>query len=245
MLSFLMLRKWKISTELSDYNEGAGTTVLPHLRLPEVVMPTRPEISALLERIARRDETAVQEFGRVYLARFESRARRSGVPVGDREDVAQEIYWAAIRQIQQGRPSNVDAFGTWLERIVQGKIGDYFRALKNKGTLSLSPSSGDDESGTSLVERLAARTADLAVVTGVHEALEKMPADLRMILLLKYYQGLTLKEISKALGKSMSKVYRSLCEAEELFRRLIIGVDNLDAQTSRVPNLVTEGNEHG
>ena len=207
-------------------------------------MPTRPEISALLARIARRDETAVEEFGREYLDRFESRARRSGVLLGDCEDVAQEIYWAAIRQIQQGRPSNVDAFGAWLDRIVKGKIGDYFRALKNKAMLSLSPSSGD-ESGTSLFERLAARMADLAVVTGVHEALEKMPADLRMILLLKYYKGLTLKEISKALGKSMSKVYRSLCEAEDLFRRLINGDDNVYPQTSRVPNLLIEENENG
>lgn len=208
-------------------------------------MPTQPEISALIERVSRRDETAVQEFGREYLFRFESRARRSGVPLGDCEDVAQEVYMAVISQIQQGRLRDVGAFGKWLDSIVRRKIADHFRARQDdKGFLAAS-SSGDGEAKSSLVERVASRTADAAVVAGVHQALERMPADLRMILLLKYYQGFTLKEISKGLGKSMSKVYRTLGEAEELFRRLIIGDDDVDAQTSRVPNLLTEGNEHG
>jgi len=200
-------------------------------------MPTRPEISELLQRIAQGDESAVQEFGREYLPRFESQARHAGVRVGDSDDVAQEVLLATVTQIRKGQLRSEDAFGSWLHTIIQRKIADHFRTHKHdRNSVSLQSPSSSGNNAIPLSESLAARSADLVVVTGVHKALNAMPADLRWILLLRHEEGFTLKEISGALDMPMSTVYRKLCEAEELFRRLIVGDDTSDTEADVTPN---------
>jgi DNA-directed RNA polymerase specialized sigma24 family protein len=53
-----------------------------------------------------------------------------------------------------------------------------------------------------------------------------MPAELRVILVLKRCEGLTLEEIGDGLKRPTATIHRKLVEAEEVFRHLIVaGVD--------------------
>jgi len=50
-----------------------------------------------------------------------------------------------------------------------------------------------------------------------------LPGKYKQIILMYYYQGLTLEETAEALGLSLSGVYRRLKKAEELLRREWLG----------------------
>ena len=54
-----------------------------------------------------------------------------------------------------------------------------------------------------------------------------LPGKYKQVVLLYYYQGLTLDETSKVLGLTRSCVYRRLRKAEELLRKEWIGGDEL------------------
>ncbi|MGH9848471.1 MAG: RNA polymerase sigma factor [Blastocatellia bacterium] len=62
-------------------------------------MTTHPDDLALVERIVGGDEEAAEAFGCQYQKRLAYLARRAGVPRQDCEDVAQEVWLAAVGQI--------------------------------------------------------------------------------------------------------------------------------------------------
>lgn len=187
-------------------------------------MPTHSDVLALIERIVTGDEEAGVSFERMYLPRFESRARRAGIPLQDCPDVAQEVFLAAISQMKRGLFRGESAFGTWLDKIVRGKIIDYLRIHKMDKMLVSTKINEEGEEET-LVEGLPDTLTNQAAVLAVREALDRMPTELRFILVSKMCEEWPLKQIASALGCSTATVFRKLREAEEIFRKLIIGDD--------------------
>jgi len=115
------------------------------------------------------------------------------------------------------------ALGTWLDTIVSGKIVDYWRSLRSEKEALVSPQITEDGEEVSLVETLPDAPIDYTLVVAVREVLERMPAELKFILLLSMQEGRTLKEIGGGLKQSTATVHRKLVEAQETFRRLITG----------------------
>lgn len=184
-------------------------------------MPTRPDNLALVNRIIGGDEDAAREFERTYRPRFESRVRRAGIRNQDCPDLAQEVFVTAISQLQRGMFRGDSSIGTWLDRIVSGKIVDYWRSRRAQEDPLVSSQINEDGEEVSLVETLPDAPIDYTVVLAVREALERMPAELKFILLLSMQEGRTLKEIGSGLKQSTATVHRKLVDAQETFRRLI------------------------
>jgi RNA polymerase sigma-70 factor, ECF subfamily len=216
----LFSRSRKKSSYFFDYNR-AGSCMSAGVDLREVAMPTRSDNLALVERIIGGDEDAAQEFESKYRPRFENRSRRAGIPIQDCADVAQEVFFSAIGQLQRGLFRGDSSLGTWLDKIVSGKIGDYLRSHREEKQALLSSRINEDRDEIALVERLPSVPIDHIVVLSVRQALERMPTELRVILVLKRCEGRTLEDIGRGLKRSSSAVYRKLIEAEETFRMLI------------------------
>jgi RNA polymerase sigma-70 factor (ECF subfamily) len=141
--------------------------------------------------------------------------------------VAQEVYLAAIGQMRRNKFRGESGLGTWLDRIAQRKIADYWRsrARADRSASIASPDQADDAMPSEDMVEAAPHNleSEVGLVLQVREALERMPPPERALLLLKLLEGFTIEEISRATGLTANQVSGRLFRAEERFRRLLRG----------------------
>lgn len=122
------------------------------------------------------------------------------VPLDDVEDVTQEIFIAAMRSLKNFRGES--RFGTWLRTITSRQIASYYRSKHQPEVL--------------LTENMYAThetvVSDEAII--LKQALHKLPASYREILLLRFAENMPFQEIARLQG-------RSLESTKSLFRRAI------------------------
>ena len=169
------------------------------------------KIPELLARIASSDESASREFHLSYAERLRRIAWRRGVADQDLEDVVQDVMVAAIRGIQDGTFQERSQLGTWLTGILKNKIADYWRKAEERGSRTVALS-GTIESGPYYMPRTIEARVDL------DNALEQLPDDHRVILLLNASEGLTTAEIAVLLRRNANTVGRILANAKQRLR---------------------------
>lgn len=184
-------------------------------------MPLNPDDLTLTTGIAAGDQAATDLFAQKFRPRLILVARRRNVPAVDCEDVAHEALLSAIDQLRRGLFRGDSSLGTWLERILGGKIADYWRKLPGHSTLEATATPGNDFQGS--YEQLAFAPDDQVLRTMVREGLSRMSARHRHVLLLNQRDGYTTKEISQQLGWPEGTVGRVLAEAKQIFKELITG----------------------
>lgn len=173
--------------------------------------PLEPEELSLLDEIAAgvADANILEERYKPRLLWF---ARVMGIPSDDASDLVQDVLLIAIREIRSGRFRRDSAIITWLDGILKNKIKDFWRAQNRRRSLF-----------TPLESKLVAPSSsrwdhDIDVRT----VLDKMPRELRIILLLNESEGLTVDEISHKLKKRPGTIGRKLADSKRLFRDLLI-----------------------
>lgn len=128
------------------------------------------------------------------------------------EDALQDTWvkvWKALSR-QKRLPEHEKA---WLMKIAVNTCKDYARAAWLRHTdRRRSP----DELPESM---LSCEQPDHSLSMTVMG----LPAKYKQVILLYYYQGLTLEETGKALGLTRSRVYRRLKKSEELLRKELSG----------------------
>ncbi len=127
----------------------------------------------------------------------------------DAEDVVQEAFVAAYRQMARFRGDA--SFGTWLSRIA------VYKALKVARREKLVTTQEHDR------EPRAATEADRAEAMAVREAVGRLPEKLRLPVVLRFWEGLSGKEIAEMLGWKQSTVWTRLYQGLERLRRELEG----------------------
>jgi RNA polymerase sigma factor (sigma-70 family) len=163
---------------------------------------------------------SAEEFAQRAWLRFARAAQRAGIPAQDCEDVAQEALLAALSQWQRGLFRGDSSVDTWLARIVQGKIADYWRA-RGKGGVSFT--SIDEEENSDVLALSLIADCDYSLVVGVREVLRELPKQHRVILVLNRTAGYTIEEISRIFGLTVGQVSARLYAAEDMFIRALNG----------------------
>ena len=140
--------------------------------------------------------------------------------LGDRhlaQDARQDTFlkaWKAMAQFEKNGAGHEKA---WLMRIAVNTCRDYrrgawFRHVDKRTALE------------DLPPRLTAEDAqDRALTMDVM----RLPEKLKQVVLLHYYQNLTIQETAQALGIPKSTAYKRLVRAEETLRRALKGGDTL------------------
>lgn len=135
--------------------------------------------------------------------------------LGQAEDATQDTWiktWKHIDAFEQKEIANEKA---WLLRIAINICKDYrrtawFRHIDRKKSLEDLPP-----------QLLAAEARDDSLTLMVME----LPDRYKQVILLYYFQGLTMQETAAALGSSQSTVQRRLKKAEALLRNSLTGGD--------------------
>jgi RNA polymerase sigma-70 factor (ECF subfamily) len=178
-------------------------------------------------KLASGDEDALSEFQRRFQPRFGFIAAVRGVPAHECEDVARTAVLKGLDQIRRGIFRGKSRLSTWLEKVATGTIIDYLRAAR--GRLSSEVQIREDA--------YTACDEDQVLRVAVHEILARLTAQHRTVLVLKYVQELSAREIAARVGWSEAKVNQVLVQARAKFRK------EFDARSviSPAPRLQIEG----
>jgi RNA polymerase sigma-70 factor (ECF subfamily) len=183
----------------------------------------RGEVRAL-ERLLDRHEGAVLRTLR-YL----------GVPLQDREDVAQEIFIRVFRHLRGFRRGQ--EFGGWLYRITVNAAHDY-GSRRGRTSLTESPWSEEGEGE----EQHRGPRPELRVE--LERALEALGERERTIFVLREIEGLDTRDVARALGITSITVRRHLSRARRHLRDLLSG-EGEKKESLGVERIVPGGSRHG
>jgi len=176
----------------------------------------------LLAACRRGDQVAFEEVVRRTYRHVYTQAFRL---VGDRqeaEDVAQDAYLRVHRGLSGFRG---DAqFETWLYRIVSNAAMSHLRKRKRFGELIVESPEEPPREFPSPV-RVEEEAVDRDSLTN---ALDSLPASLRVVVILKDVYGLSCREIGDQLGVSEGAVKVRLHRARRKLKEMLFGSEVVD-----------------
>lgn len=135
----------------------------------------------------------------------------------DAEDIVNESVKRALTGIEQLR--NEEYLSTWFFRIVVNTANTY---LKNKSKLIYL----DEITKNSLIIEDKYQNTDL------YDAVMKLDSKYRIIIILKFYEDMTIERISEILNENISTVKTRLYKALKKLRLQINEEDILDEKSS-------------
>ena len=141
------------------------------------------------------------------------------------EDVVQEAFFKAFRSL----PALKDPgkFKVWFSGIVRSTSLDQVRRRQSRGDLGArqnasqrggSRASESEAPGSPLLEVQVREERRVKVM----ETIRQLPADDRMVIVLKYMEGLSYKEVAEIVGSSVSAVESRLFRARQVLKSKLI-----------------------
>ena len=169
-----------------------------------MVMPqTMPGDGGLVRAAVAGDRAA---FGELYerYARMVHAILLARVPHGDAEDLVQDVFLSAMRQLRGLR--DADGFRGWLGAIARNKAMDYYRASRQTAPIEDAP------------PQHAAANSDAFLVLG---RIRSLPDAYRETLIMRLVEGMTGPEIAERTGLTSESVRVNLCRGMKMLRDLL------------------------
>src|ERR1700731_692419 len=155
-----------------------------------------PEEEALVSAARDGDRAA---FGRLFdrYARMVHGILLARVPVREVDDLVQEVFLLALRQLHALR--DVSRFGPWLGTITRNRANDYFR--KAIPVEEVTEPVSENQAGSRTSCHIAEQEADLILA-----AVRALPEPYREPLILRLVEGMTGPEIAERTGLTHGSV---------------------------------------
>lgn len=160
----------------------------------------KDEEQSLIQKAKSGDSAA---FGKLYDRYLPPIYRFVFIKVGrkqDAEDIAQQVFASAWQNIE-GFEFKGFPFSSWIYRIASNAVIDYYRTYK--GNVSIDAVSEEHFSEESDNET---RVDHAINMSAVRVALTRLEPDQQSVLLMKFVEDLSNKEIADALGKTEGAV---------------------------------------
>lgn len=134
----------------------------------------------------------------------------------DAEDVVQEAYVTAYKSI--GKLKKEESFNSWFSRIVTTRAYDFLRKKQQncKATEAQAQAVKEELQGNS-----SQRNPEFSI--DLHRAMEQLPEQHRLAILLRYAEDASTEEIADILNRPVGTVRRILSESYRLLRLYLQG----------------------
>ena len=169
-----------------------------------------PEESDVVSLVSAAREGDRGAFGRLYerYARMVHGILLGRVPVGDVEDLVQDVFVRAMRQVHTLR--DVNCFGGWLATVARNRANDYHRRSVDLVEYT------EDSPNEAREKRRSSRPGDdgaaiLVIIRGLPEAY-------RETLILRLVEGFTGPEIAQRTGLTPGSVRVNLHRGMQMLR---------------------------
>jgi len=126
--------------------------------------------------------------------------------VHDAEDIAQETMLKGLLNIRDLRDSS--QFGSWIIRIAKNHCINLIRRRKRANEL--------------ITQKSAPPGQTLIPYKSLQQAIEKLPQETRLPLVMYYFGSESVKEVAEKLNLSRSRVYQRLKTATKELHKLLI-----------------------
>jgi RNA polymerase sigma-70 factor (ECF subfamily) len=171
----------------------------------------------LIQRAVERDKAA---FATLYDSCIDQVYRHVYYRVSNRidaEDITQEVFIRAWKAIDKYKKTGAP-FVAWLLAIAHNLIVDHYRARKN--LVSLEQAEVSNPTAETSPEAMAEASLNKDYV---RDAVLKLKGEKQKVILMRFIDGLSYREIAKALGKSEGAVrviqYRALNDLRQVLAR--------------------------
>jgi len=170
----------------------------------------------LVAEVLRKDRKATAEFVARYADHVYSYVRRRLIPRADfAEDLVQDVFLAAWENLEKFRGES--ALRTWLLGIARHKVEDHYRKrlrelpLQDEHETTRDEPASSDDLDEALVRRQTGQTTQ--------EILKTLPETYSVILLWRYWEKRSLRDIAVQIGRTEKGVERLLARARQQFKK--------------------------
>jgi RNA polymerase sigma factor (sigma-70 family) len=138
------------------------------------------------------------------------------------DDIFQESLIKVVRFVREGRYTENGKFLSWVLRIAHNQVIDYFRQKKQRNNIS------EGDAGYDLLNhpKFSDRTVEERLITDQIEAdvrklIDFLPSEQKEVVLMRYYMGLSFKEIAEQTNVSINTALGRMRYALINLRKLI------------------------
>ena len=184
-------------------------------KLPAAAAASASDELQLVSAILRKDRKATAQFVSRYADAVYGYVNHRLAPRADLvEDVVQDVFLAALASL--GSFQGTSALRTWLLGIARHKVEDHYRRrLRAPEPLDEEAAGAltDDPLPDEAIDRARAREKAQHVLQQLHDTY-------RLVLLWRYWENRSVRDIAEATGKTEKAVERLLARARARFRTL-------------------------
>jgi RNA polymerase sigma-70 factor, ECF subfamily len=186
----------------------------------EITRIKQPEVNAdqeLVAAVLRRDRKATAQFVSQHADAVYAYVRRRLIPREDSaDDIVQEVFLAAWKHLANFRGTS--SLRSWLLGIARHKIEDYYRSRLRE------PESLPDAEGTVVAEMTCTPRYEEALDRAqfeekVRRVLASLAEPYSLLLLWRYWERRSAREMAEQTGKSEKAIERLLARARAHFRK--------------------------
>lgn len=136
-------------------------------------------------------------------------------------DIFQETFVKVIMTLRQGRYKESGRFFGWLTRIAHNIVIDGYRDDMANNTFSSDESDGQILNDASLTE--SSRESDMfdeQLLNEVKVLMDRLPEEQRRVMFMRYYQGMSFKEIAEETGVGINTALGRMHYATSNLRKM-------------------------
>ena len=138
------------------------------------------------------------------------------------DDIFQETLIKVVRFVQEGRYTENGKFLSWVLRIAHNQVIDYFRQKKQRNNVS------EGNAGYDILnnQKFSDHTVEEKLITNqietdVRKLIDFLPPEQKEVVLMRYYMGLSFKEIADQTDVSINTALGRMRYALINLRKLI------------------------
>jgi len=138
------------------------------------------------------------------------------------DDIFQETLIKVVRFVQEGRYTENGKFLSWVLRIAHNQVIDYFRQKKQRNNVS------EGDAGYDILnnQKFSDHTVEEKLITNqietdVRKLIDFLPPEQEEVVLMRYYMGLSFKEIAEQTDVSINTALGRMRYALINLRKLI------------------------
>ena len=184
-------------------------------------MAGQPSDEILVDRAQKGDGQAFAALYQRYLPRVYNRLRAL-ISQEDVDDLTQDVFLAVVRSLTSFERGST--FATWLYAITNHKVSDYYRHRRKRAEVKLS---SYRQEAHLVASDPSASAEDRALV---RQVLRQLPERYRQLLLLRFAEDLSFKEIAQVMDLSLEATKSLYRRAITAAQEEIVGSDKVTAR---------------
>ncbi len=138
------------------------------------------------------------------------------------DDIFQDTFIKVIRFLDEGRYTESGRFLSWVLRIAHNQVIDYFRQSKQQNQITEGDAGYDILNNRKLSEgTIEDKLVSDQIESDIRKMIDYLPAEQREVVMMRYYMGLSFKEIAEQTEVSINTALGRMRYALINLRKLI------------------------